>query len=129
MCPSACKACVECKEMFCGHCENGCWLLGNEIDGTQGTFTLIPHADFLHFLCLHKFRICGGWPDILPTGLKLGLLDCGIKSGMTIAIVCVELVGLSVMVSQGTLFVIDINEHCLEVCQQLGKISGLENTW
>ena len=61
--------------------------------------------------------------DILLTGLELGLLDGGIKSGMSIAIVGVGPVNLAVIVyackfSPQALFVIDINKHLLEVCQQ-----------
>eukprot|EP00091_Calanus_sinicus_P021572 TRINITY_DN644_c0_g1_i1.p1 TRINITY_DN644_c0_g1~~TRINITY_DN644_c0_g1_i1.p1 ORF type:complete len:376 (+),score=113.88 TRINITY_DN644_c0_g1_i1:238-1365(+) len=138
-CITACGKCVECEEKFYGHCENGGWLLGNEIDGMQGTFARIPHADYSTYIVPPQvwntdvedgLVMCS---DILPTGLELGLLDGGIKPGMTIAIVGVGPVGLAALVSTSmftpkALFVIDTNDHRLEVCQQLGKLPGLENT-
>ena len=120
-CITACGGCVECENKFFGHCEDGGWLLGNEIDGMQGTFARIPHADLSTFVVPSQvwntevedgLVMCS---DILPTGLELGLMDCGAKSGMTIAIIGVGPVGLAVMVSTckfspKALFVIDIND-------------------
>ena len=119
------------KIKFYGHCEDGGWLLGNEKDDMQGTFTRIPHADFPTFVV--PSQVWNTELEDVHVMCSLGLLDVGIKSGMTIAIVGVGPVGLVVMVSAckfspRVLFVIDINEHRLEVCQQLAKMPGLENT-
>ena len=123
-CMTACGKCTKCEQKFYGHCEDGGWLLGNTIDGMQGTHAQIPHADFSTYIvppCVWNTEmedslvLCS---DILPTGLEIGLLDGGIKSNMTIAVVGVGPVGLSVFVLTSmfppkAIVVVDISQHRL----------------
>ena len=45
-CMTACGNCTKCEQKFYGHCEDGGWLIGNKLEGMQGTYARIPHADF-----------------------------------------------------------------------------------
>ena len=107
---TACGKCGECDSKFYGHCEDGGWLLGNEIDGMHGTFARIPHADYSTYVVppqVWNTEVEDGLvmcSDILPTGLELGLLEGGVKSGMTIAIVGVGPVGLAVFIFKGSVY-------------------------
>ena len=43
-CITACGKCEYCRRGMCSHCEQGGWILGNTIDGTQAEFVRIPHG-------------------------------------------------------------------------------------
>ena len=100
-------------------------ISGNIIDGMQGTYARIPHADYSTQLIPEELWdtsvedaivMCS---DILPTGLEVGLLDGNIQPGMKIAIVGMGPVGLASLITSGPykpseLFAIDINNHRLQ---------------
>src|SRR5271170_4152309 len=44
-CISSCGRCDYCKRGMYSHCENGGWILGHLIDGTQAEYVRIPFAD------------------------------------------------------------------------------------
>jgi alcohol dehydrogenase len=44
-CITSCGKCDYCKRGMYSHCENGGWILGNTIDGTQAEYVRIPFAD------------------------------------------------------------------------------------
>ena len=44
-CITADGKCSYCKIGMYSHCENGGWILGNTIDGTQAEYVRIPYAD------------------------------------------------------------------------------------
>jgi len=44
-CITACGKCENCRRGMPSHCEEGGWILGNTIDGTQAEFVRIPFAD------------------------------------------------------------------------------------
>ncbi|MDB5023416.1 MAG: yjmD, partial [Mucilaginibacter sp.] len=44
-CVTSCGKCEYCKKGMYSHCEDGGWILGNTIDGTQAEFVRIPYAD------------------------------------------------------------------------------------
>ena len=44
-CITACGKCEYCRRGMPSHCEQGGWILGNTIDGTQAEFVSIPFAD------------------------------------------------------------------------------------
>src|SRR4026209_998995 len=41
-CITACLKCENCKRGMYSHCQNGGWILGNLIDGTQAEYVRIP---------------------------------------------------------------------------------------
>lgn len=44
-CITSCGKCPNCKKGMYSHCENGGWILGHLIDGTQAEYVRIPYAD------------------------------------------------------------------------------------
>lgn len=43
-CVTACNTCYYCKRSLPSHCEDGGWILGHLINGTQAEYVHIPHA-------------------------------------------------------------------------------------
>jgi len=138
-CITNCGKCKNCEKEFYGHCENGGWILGNEIDGMQGEYVRIPYAnDSCYKVPKHLHNtpaednlvMCS---DILPTGLEVGLLDGNIKEGMTLAIVGLGPVGLATMIcaeiyKPKEIYFIDLNSYRLDVAESLADLPGFADT-
>ena len=119
--------CEYCKKQMYSHCENGGWILGHLINGTQAEYVRIPHADN----SLHPFP-SGAYDealvmisDILPTGHEIGVLNGKVKPGDTIAIVGAGPVGMSALLtaqfySPAKIYMIDLNENRLELAKKFG---------
>lgn len=117
------------------HCKQGCWILGNTIDGTQAEFVLIPFADS------SLYPIPEGadedsmvmLSDILPTGYERGVLKGAILPGDTVAIIGAGPIGLSALLTTqfcapSNIIVIDIDDNRLEVANQLGATQVINST-
>jgi alcohol dehydrogenase len=126
-CITACLKCENCKRGMYSHCQNGGWILGNLIDGTQAEYVRIPYADG----SLHKFPAGADeeamvmLSDILPTGFECGVLNGQVKPGDTVAIVGAGPVGLASLLtaqfySPAAIFMIDLDDKRLAVAQKLG---------
>jgi alcohol dehydrogenase len=126
-CITACLKCENCKRGMYSHCQNGGWILGNLIDGTQAEYVRIPYADG----SLHKFpegadeEAMVMLSDILPTGFECGVLNGQVKPGDTVAIVGAGPVGLASLLtaqfySPGAIFMIDLDDKRLAVAKKLG---------
>ncbi|MDR3323619.1 MAG: zinc-dependent alcohol dehydrogenase family protein [Zoogloeaceae bacterium] len=126
-CITACGSCPNCKRQMYAHCENGGWILGNTINGTQSERVRIPHAE--HSL----YRIPSGaneealvmLSDILPTGFEIGVLYGQVKPGDTVAIVGAGPVGMAALLtaqfySPARLIMIDMDANRLEVAKKFG---------
>lgn len=127
-CITSCGRCESCRRSMYSHCENGGWLLGHLIDGTQAEFVRIPHAD------TSLYHIPAGisddeplvmLSDILPTGFECGVLDGKVKPGDTVAIIGAGPVGLSALLtaqfySPAELIMVDPDENRLEVARTFG---------
>ena len=126
-CITACGKCDNCRRGMCSHCEQGGWILGNTIDGTQAEFVRIPMAD----TSLHP--ISDGvdeeamvmLSDILPTGYECGVLNGCVKPGDTVAIVGAGPVGLAALLTAqfyapSDIIMIDRDDYRLDVSNQLG---------
>ncbi len=100
-CITSCGKCGFCKKAMYSHCENGGWILGNAIDGTQAEYVRIPYAD------TSLYPIPAGadeealvmLSDILPTGFECGVLNGQVQPGDTIAIVGAGPIGLAVLLT------------------------------
>lgn len=44
-CITSCGSCPNCKRQLYAHCDDGGWILGHRIDGTQAEYVRIPHGD------------------------------------------------------------------------------------
>ena len=126
-CITACLKCENCKRGMYSHCQNGGWILGNLIDGTQAEYVRIPYADG----SLHKFPAGADeeamvmLSDILPTGFECGVLNGQVKPGDTVAIVGAGPVGLASLLtaqfySPAAIFMIDLDDKRLAVAKKLG---------
>jgi len=126
-CITSCGKCEYCKKGMYSHCEDGGWILGNLIDGTQAEYVRIPHADN------SLYPIPTGadeealvmLSDILPTGFECGVLNGQVKPGDTIAIVGAGPVGLAALLTSqfytpAEIIVIDMDDNRLNVAKTFG---------
>jgi len=126
-CITSCGKCEYCKKQMYSHCEDGGWILGHLIDGTQAEYVLIPHADN------SLYPIPAGadeealvmLSDILPTGFEIGVLYGAVKPGDVVAIVGAGPVGMAALLtaqffSPGKLIMIDVDESRLDLAKKFG---------
>lgn len=126
-CITADGTCEYCKKQIYSHCEDGGWILGNTINGTQAEYVRIPHADN------SLYAIPAGadeealvmLSDILPTGHEIGVLNGCVKPGDTIAIVGAGPVGMAALLtaqfySPAVIYMIDIDQNRLDLAKKFG---------
>jgi len=126
-CITSCGKCAYCKKGMYSHCEDGGWILGHLIDGTQAEYVRIPHADN------SLYPIPAGvdeealvmLSDILPTGFECGVLNGQVKPGDIIAIVGSGPIGIAALLtaqfySPAEIIMIDRDENRLEVSKKFG---------
>lgn len=126
-CITSCGKCGYCRRGIYSHCENGGWILGNTIDGTQAEYVRIPHAD------TSLYHIPEGadedalvmLSDILPTGFECGVLNGQIKPGDTVAIVGAGPIGLAALLtaqfySPAEIIMVDTDINRLDVAKTFG---------
>ena len=126
-CITSCGKCCFCKNKMYSHCEEGGWLLGHKIDGTQAEYVRIPFAD------TSLYHIPEGideesavmFSDIFPTGFETGVLKGQIKLGDTVAIIGAGPVGLATLLtaqfySPAEIIMVDLDNYRLEVAKRLG---------
>jgi alcohol dehydrogenase len=133
-CITSCGICDYCRKGMYSHCENGGWILGHLIDGTQAEYVRIPYAD----TSLYKIpdnsdeEALVMLSDILPTGYECGVLNGQISPGDTVAIVGAGPVGLAALLtaqffSPSVLIMIDPDENRLEVARKMGATHTINN--
>lgn len=126
-CITACGKCAYCKRQLYAHCEDGGWILGHLIDGTQAEYVRIPHADN------SLYPIPDGadeealvmLSDILPTGFEIGVLYGAVKPGDTIAIIGAGPIGMATLLtaqffSPAQLIMVDIDDSRLAMAKTFG---------
>ena len=134
-CITACGKCEYCRRGMPSHCEQGGWILGNTIDGTQAEFVRIPFAD----TSLYPIPDDADedamvmLSDILPTGYECGVLNGAVKPGDTVAIIGAGPVGLSALLTTqfyapANIIVIDLDDNRLEVAKQFGATAVINST-
>jgi alcohol dehydrogenase len=126
-CITSCGKCSYCKTGMYAHCEDGGWILGHTIDGTQAEFVRIPYAD----TSLHPIPqgidddAMVMLSDILPTGFEIGVLNGQVKPGDTLAIVGAGPVGLSALLtsqfySPSEIIMVDLDDNRLAIAKSFG---------
>jgi len=126
-CITSCGKCEYCKKGMYSHCNNGGWILGNTIDGTQAEYVRIPYADN------SLYPIPAGadeealvmLSDILPTGFECGVLNGQVKPGDTVAIVGAGPVGLAALLTAqfftpAEIIMVDLDDNRLAVAKTFG---------
>ena len=135
-CITSCGKCDYCKRGMYSHCEQGGWILGHLIDGTQAEYVRIPHADN------SLYPIPAGsdeealvmLSDILPTGFECGVLNGKVQPGNTVVIVGSGPIGLaSLLTSQfyapAEIIMVDPDDNRLEMAKLFGATQVINNSW
>ena len=133
-CITSCGKCEYCKKGMYSHCEDGGWILGHLIDGTQAEYVRIPHADN------SLYPIPSGvdeealvmLSDILPTGFEIGVMYGAVKPGDTVAIVGAGPIGMAALLtaqffSPSRIIMIDVDEARLEMAKTFGATDVLNS--
>lgn len=133
-CITSCGKCEYCKKGMYSHCEDGGWILGHLIDGTQAEYVRIPHADN------SLYPIPPGTDeealvmlsDILPTGFEIGVLYGAVKPGDVVAIVGAGPIGMAALLtaqfySPGRVIMIDLDDARLEMAKTFGATDVLNS--
>lgn len=126
-CVTACGKCHYCKIGMYAHCEDGGWILGHLIDGTQAEYVRIPHADNSLYPIPEGISDDAAVmvSDILPTGFEIGVLNGKVSPGNNIAVIGAGPIGMSVLLtsqfySPAKIIMIDVNDSRLETAKQFG---------
>ena len=126
-CISSCGKCAYCRKNMYSHCEQGGWLLGHLIDGTQAEYVRIPLADTsLYAIPDHVDEDAVVMlSDILPTGFECGVLSGQVQPGDAVVIVGAGPIGLAVLLTAqfytpAALIVVDVDDNRLQVARSLG---------
>ncbi|MGZ9097515.1 MAG: zinc-dependent alcohol dehydrogenase family protein [Micavibrio sp.] len=131
-CITSCGKCGYCRKGMYSHCENGGWILGHRINGTQAEYVRIPHAD------TSLYKIPAGTDeealvmlsDIFPTGFECGVLNGRINPGDTVAIIGAGPIGLATLLtaqfySPSEIIMIDMDENRLAISKRLGATTTI----
>ena len=126
-CITSCGKCEYCKKQMYSHCEDGGWILGHLINGTQAEYVRIPHADnsLYPIPASADEEALVMLSDILPTGFEIGVLYGEVNPGDTVAIVGAGPVGMASLLtaqfySPARLIMIDVDDARLEMAMKFG---------
>lgn len=133
-CITADGSCEYCKKQMYSHCEDGGWILGHLINGTQAEFVRIPHADNSLYAVPEGIDedALVMLSDILPTGHEIGVINGSVKPGDTIAIVGAGPIGMSALLtaqfySPAKIYMIDLDENRLKLAETLGATDTINS--
>ena len=134
-CITSCGKCDYCRRGMYSHCENGGWILGHLIDGTQAEYTRIPFADtsLYHIPEGSDEEALVMLSDILPTGFECGVLNGKVQPGNTVAIVGSGPIGLASLLtaqfySPSEIIMIDTDDNRLAVAKKFGATKIINNS-
>ena len=134
-CVTACNTCYHCKRQLPSHCDDGGWILGHLIDGTQAEYVHIPRADgsLYHAPATVSDDALVMLSDILPTSYEIGVQPSHVKPGDTVCIVGAGPIGLSALLtvqfySPAKIIMIDLSESRLEAAKKFGATHTIVST-
>lgn len=128
-------SCEYCKKQMYSHCEDGGWILGHLINGTQAEYVRIPHADNSLYLIPEGAdeEALVMLSDILPTGHEIGVKYGNVKPGDTIAIIGAGPIGMSALLTAqfytpATVYMVDLDPNRLEMAKKFGATHVINST-
>lgn len=134
-CITSCGKCEYCKQQMYAHCEDGGWILGHLIDGTQAEYVRVPHADnsLYHVPAGTDEEALVMLSDILPTGFEIGVLYGAVKPGDTVAIVGAGPIGVAALLtaqfySPSRLIMVDLDPARLELARKFGATEVIDSS-
>lgn len=134
-CITSCGKCDNCKRQMYSHCEDGGWILGHLIDGTQAEYVRIPHADtsLYHIPEGADEEALVMLSDILPTGFEVGVLNGKVKPGDVVAIVGAGPIGLAALLtaqfySPAEIIMVDLDDNRLKVSKEFGATDTINSS-
>lgn len=134
-CVTSCGRCDYCKKAMYAHCENGGWILGHLIDGTQAEYVRIPYADtsMYHLPPGTDEEALVMLSDILPTSLEIGVINGEVQPGDVIAIVGAGPIGMSALLtaqlySPAEIIMIDLDDNRLEMSKKFGATQTVNSS-
>ena len=134
-CITSCGKCDYCKRGMYSHCENGGWILGHLIDGTQAEYVRIPYADnsLYHVPAGSDEEALVMLSDILPTGFECGVLNGKVQPGNTVVIVGSGPIGLAALLtaqfySPAEIIMIDPDDNRLATAKKFGATQVINNS-
>ncbi|MGV3657525.1 MAG: zinc-dependent alcohol dehydrogenase family protein [Chitinophagaceae bacterium] len=120
-------SCEYCKKGMYAHCEDGGWILGHLINGTQAEYVCIPHADnsLHHIPAGADEEALVMLSDILPTGYEIGVLNGQVRPGDTVAIIGSGPIGMSALLtaqffSPARIYMVDLDNNRLAMAKKFG---------
>ncbi|MFB2538899.1 MULTISPECIES: zinc-dependent alcohol dehydrogenase family protein [unclassified Acinetobacter] len=127
-CISRCGACENCQKQLYSHCrQQGGWIMGYMIDGTQAEFVRTPFADnsLYHLPENLNTDVAVFLSDALPTGHEIGVQYGDVKPGDAIAIVGAGPVGMGALLtaqlySPATMIMVDVDDNRLHMAKSVG---------
>lgn len=127
-CISRCGSCENCQKQLYSHCrQDGGWIMGYMIDGTQAEFVRTPFADtsLYHLPENLNTDVAVFLSDALPTGHEIGVQYGDVKPGDTVVIVGAGPVGMGCLLtaqlySPSLIIVVDLDDNRLEMAKQMG---------
>lgn len=134
-CITSCGKCEYCKRQMYSHCEDGGWILGHLIDGTQAEYVRIPHADnsLYHIPPGVDEEALVMLSDILPTGFEIGVLYGAVAPGDTVAIVGAGPIGMATLLtaqfySPARIIMMDLDDARLQMAKKFGATDVLNTS-
>lgn len=133
-CVTSCGKCHYCKKGLYAHCEDGGWILGHLINGTQAEYVRIPHADnsLYHVPKGISDEAAVMLSDILPTGLEIGVLNGKVQPGDVVAIIGAGPIGMATLLtaqfySPSKIIMVDVDDNRLEQSKQFGATDTINS--
>ena len=134
-CITSCGTCPFCKKGMYSHCEDGGWILGHLIDGTQAEYVRVPHAGTSLYVlpATADEEAMAMLSDIFPTGFECGVINGAVQPGDTVAVVGAGPIGLAALLtaqfySPTEIVMIDPDENRLQIAKSLGATHTVSAT-